>query len=247
MSKYIINLFLTITLFFNGTFARDSLVLNYALAVNHTFICVNEGEGLSTIDVLESTGQHTRFLELLMTHDQEGYEILTSPELSDKTIWAPIDAAFETIEMQLNQLSSSEIKEVLGYHISPPLSQPNGVYPIITFEYLRENGSVTYRTRTGVLTESDQRITSTYQEGVYKIENATLLDTAYCNQAGSIFLIDQVITDVEPPSFFTKLGYRAVRILFYEDIRFTIYAVGAGVMIGPIVSFIISKYKKKKK
>jgi len=220
-------------------------ILGDTQSLNHEFICVNEGQGLSAVDVLESTGQHHHFLRLLLEHDEEGYEILTNPILSDKTIWAPSDNAFEAIEEELNQLTSEEIKAILGYHISPPLSRPNGLYPIITFDYMKDNHPVTYRTRTGVLTTSDQRITSTYEEGVYKIENATLLDTGYCLEAGSVFMIDQVMTEVEPPSFITKLGYRTVRILFYEDIRFTIYSVGGSLIIGSIVAFVVSKKMKK--
>lgn len=216
---------------------------------NTVFICNDEGAGLSAIDVLEATGQHAIFLSLLEEHDQEGYDILSDPLLADKTIWAPIDSAFEQIEDVLEPLSSEEIKEILGYHISPPLSRPNGEYPIITFDYIRESKSVTYRTRTGVLTGSDQRITSTYEYDVYKIENATILSNARCTQAGSVFSIDQVITNVDHPSWLTKLGYQTVRILFYDDIRFVIYstlgsAVG-GVLIWRIATSIISRKNRK--
>lgn len=212
---------------------------------NTQFICQDEGTGLSALDVLEITGQHATFLSLLEEHDQEGYDILADPLLADKTIWAPIDSAFEQIEDALESLSSEEIKEILGYHISPPLSRPNGEYPIITFDYIRENKSVTYRTRTGVLTGSDQRITSTYEDEVYKIENATILSNARCTQAGSVFSIDQVITNVDHPSWFTKIGYQTVRILFYDDIRFVIYSTVGSLMIGTITAFMISKRKRK--
>jgi uncharacterized surface protein with fasciclin (FAS1) repeats len=212
---------------------------------NTQFICQDEGTGLSAIDVLEITGQHATFLSLLEEHDQEGYDILADPLLADKTIWAPIDSAFEQIEDALESLSSEEIKEILGYHISPPLSRPNGEYPIITFDYIRKNKSVTYRTRTGVLTGSDQRITSTYEDEVYKIENATILSNARCTQAGSVFSIDQVITNADHPSWFTKLGYQTVRILLYDDIRFVIYSTLGAVMIGTITAFMISRRKRK--
>jgi uncharacterized surface protein with fasciclin (FAS1) repeats len=209
------------------------------------FVCQEGGTGSSAIDVLEATGQHSTFLRLLEEHDQEGYDILADPMLADKTIRAPVDSAFEQIGDTLESLSPEEIKEILGYHISPPLSRPNGQYPIITFDYIRERGSVTYRTRTGVLTGSDQRITSTYHDGVYMIENATILTTARCTQAGSVFSIDQVITHVDHPSWFTKLGYRTVRVLFYEDIRFVIYSTAGGVMFGSVIALIVSKRKRK--
>jgi len=209
------------------------------------FICQDAGTGLRAIDALEATGQHATFLSLLEEHDPEGYDILTDPLLADKTIWAPIDRAFEQIEDELDALSSEAIKEILGYHISPPLSRPNGEYPIITFDHMRENGSITYRTRTGVLTGSDQRITSTYEDEAYRIEHATILSTAQCTQAGSVFSIDQVITHVDHPSWFTKLGYQTIRILFYDDIRFVIYSTASAMTIGIFTAHIISRRKRK--
>ena len=50
------------------------------------FICENSGAGLSAVDVLSATGEHDVFLEYLSEFDPEGYQILTDPELSDKTI-----------------------------------------------------------------------------------------------------------------------------------------------------------------
>lgn len=245
--KHILNKFtMLIIMILVYAFGFNFSILASSDQENTVFICQNEGIGLSAIDVLESTGQHETFLSLLEEHDQEGYEILTDPVLADKTIWAPIDHAFKLIEDSLEQLSSEEIKEILGYHISPPLSRPNGNYPIITFEYIRENKSVSYRTRTGVLSGSDQRINSTYEDGVYTIENATILSNAYCTQAGSIFSIDQVITNVDHPSWLTKLGYQTVRILFYDDIRFVIYSTVGSVMIAMITAFTISRIKRKK-
>lgn len=99
------------------------------------------------------------------------------------------------------------------------------------------------------MTGSDQRITSTYEFDVYKIENATILSNARCTQAGSVFSIDQVITNVDHPSWLTKLGYQTVRILFYDDFRFVIYstlgsAVG-GVLIWRIATSIISRKNRK--
>lgn len=121
-----------------------------------------------------------------------------------------------------------------GYHISPPLNRSNGEYPIINFDYIRESKSVTYRTRTVVLTGSDQRITSTYEYDVYTVENATILSNAHCTQEGSVFSIDQVITNVDYPSWFTKLGYQTARILFYDDIRFVIYST-LGSAVGDVL------------
>ena len=61
------------------------------------FVCPNDGVGLSAVDVLEATGEHGVFLDYLRTYDAEGYEVLTDPALSDKTIYAPTDAAFAAL------------------------------------------------------------------------------------------------------------------------------------------------------
>jgi uncharacterized surface protein with fasciclin (FAS1) repeats len=93
--------------------------------------CIDSSNTLSLVEVLEQTGHHSTFLQLLQEHDKEGYDILTDPDLSDKTIWAPTDEAFAMISQEIDELSSLEIKKILGYHISPPQSRPNGEYPII--------------------------------------------------------------------------------------------------------------------
>jgi uncharacterized surface protein with fasciclin (FAS1) repeats len=206
--------------------------------------CISPTNLRSIVDVLELTGRHSTFLQLLQEHDMEGYVILMDPDLSDKTIWAPTDEAFASISSQLDALSSLEIKKILGYHISPPLSRPNGEYPIVTFSYIENNPNQVFRTRTGVLTESDQRISLSLREDGYHIEDSKLESTMWCAKAGSVFSITSVITDVEPPSTLTFIGYRLVRILFYEDIRFTIYATVAGVALGTAISIGIRKRRK---
>jgi uncharacterized surface protein with fasciclin (FAS1) repeats len=206
--------------------------------------CIEPPNSRSLVDVLEQTGRHNTFLALLQEHDAEGYQILTDADLSDKTIWAPTDEAFEDISSQLNTLSSLDIKKVLGYHISPPLSRPNGEYPIVTFTYLDDNPNQVFRTRTGVLTESDQRISLSLREDEFYIEEAKLESTMWCAKAGSVFSITSVITDVEPPSTLTFIGYRLVRILLYEDIRFTIYATAAGIALGTAIAIVIRKRRR---
>lgn len=206
--------------------------------------CLDPSNSLSLVEVLEKTGRHTTFLALLQEHDEEGYQILTDADLSDKTIWAPTDEAFADVASQLSMMSSSDIKKVLGYHISPPLSRPNGEYPIVTFTYVDDNPNQVFRTRTGVLTESDQRISLSLREDGYYIEEAKLESTMWCAKAGSVFSITSVITDVEPPSTLTFIGYRLVRILLYEDIRFTIYATALGLTLGTTISIVIRKRKR---
>lgn len=206
--------------------------------------CLDPSNSLSLVEVLEQTGRHTTFLALLQEHDEEGYQILTDADLSDKTIWAPTDEAFADVASQLNTMSSSDIKKVLGYHISPPLSRPSGDYPIVTFTYLDDNPNQVFRTRTGVLTESDQRIELSKREDGFYIEEANIESTMWCAKAGSVFSITSVITDVEPPSTLRFIGYRLVRILLYEDIRFTIYATAFGVVVGTGISFALRKRRK---
>jgi len=208
-----------------------------------TFVCENEGSGLSAIDVLESTENHTLFLDYFSRYDAEGYEILKDPLLSDKTIWAPNDEAFRAVEDELSNMSDAEMAHILGFHISPPLSRPNGEYPIITFEYLKDQESLTFRTRTGVLSGDDHRLDFNYQDETYLIEGIFIEDTAYCNEAGSVFSIDEVIMDVEAPSFFVWLWYRLVRILLYEDIRFIIYSTVFAFALGGGIPLYLSKRK----
>jgi len=121
------------------------------------FICENSGAGLSAADVLSATGEHDVFLEYLSEFDPEGYQILTDPELSDKTTWAPTNEAFAKLGDAPASASQGEIKAVLGFHITPPRRTPEGDYPIITFDYLADGGQIIHQTRTGILTESDQR------------------------------------------------------------------------------------------
>lgn len=197
----------------------------------------------SIVDVLKVSGQHTTFLALMETYDLEGYTILSDPELSDKTVWAPVDAAFESIQSDLDLLSDEEIKAILGYHISPPLSRPNGEYPVITWDYLEDNDTQVFRTRTGVLTGSDQRISISLNGDSFEIENREILPTVWCTQSGSVFSIQEVITDVEPPSWIQFRWYRLVRILLYEDIRFIIYATVPSLFIGTGVAFYFGRKK----
>ena len=92
----------------------------------YEFVCDDGGRGTSVVDVLRATGEHETFLDLLSQHDPEGFEILTDPVLSDKTVWAPTDAAFSALGDAVSALSDAEIKDVLGYHITPPRRTPEG-------------------------------------------------------------------------------------------------------------------------
>jgi len=180
------------------------------------FVCVDGGAGLSAVDVLEATGEHGEFLRYFQEFDPEGYEILSDPALADKTIWAPTDAAFAALGDAPDGLPSEEIKAVLGFHVSPPKRTPEGPYPIITFDYLAENGQVIFQTRTGILTDSDQRVRATVDNGVYTVEGRGIQPTAWCTQAGSVFAIDEVITDVPVAGWAERTLGLAIYYAFFE-------------------------------
>ena len=213
----------------------------------HRFVCENEGVGRSAVDVLLATGNHTTFLDLFSRYDPEGFAILSDAELADKTVWAPTDAAFLAIRSDLSTMSPEEITAILGYHISPPRRTPGGSYPIVTPEFLINTEQMNHRTRTGVLTTSDQRTRTSVTDGVLMIEDARILGTAWCTEAGSVFSIDSVIMNVAPPSVLAWTIHRIVRILLYDDIRFVIYStvgstVGAA-LIGHFIRILIKRWK----
>lgn len=182
-----------------------ALSLSFALLVacgpsgaGYTFECDDAGRGLSAVDVLEATGAHATFLDLMSEADPEGYEILADPVLADKTLWAPTDAAFAAVEDLVSSLSDAALMEVLGFHITPPRRSPEGPYPIITPELLFDEDYMVHQTRTGILTGSDQRVMTVIRRGVLTVEEAEILPTAWCTQSGSVFAIDAVIAEATP-------------------------------------------------
>lgn len=218
------------------------------MEIKYQFICNNDGFGLSVVDVLQASGDHSIFLDLFRRYDPEGYGILSDPELADKTVWAPTDAAFLAISDSLPSLSEEEIKTILGYHISPPRRAPfTGSYPIVTPQYLLDAGKMAHRTRTGVLSGSDQQTQTIVDNGVLTIEGARIENTAWCTEAGSVFSLDAVIMNVQEPSVLVKTLHRIVRILLYDDIRFVIYSTVVAVLISLIISRIIIGITKRKK
>jgi uncharacterized surface protein with fasciclin (FAS1) repeats len=209
----------------------------------YRFICEQEGAGRSAVDVLLATGNHITFLDLLSRYDPAGFAILSDAELADKTVWAPTDDAFLAIRDDLSTMSHEQIAAILGYHISPPRRAPGGSYPIVTPEFLINAEQMNHRTRTGVLTASDQRTRTSVADGVLMIEDARILGTAWCTQAGSVFSIDRVIMDVAPPSVLVRMINRIVRILLYDDIRFVIYSTVGAVLIGQLMRVLIRRWK----
>lgn len=207
------------------------------------FICENSGVGLSAVDVLSATGEHDVFLEYLSEFDPEGYQILTDPELSDKTIWAPTNEAFAKLGDAPASASPEEIKAVLGFHITPPRRTPEGDYPIITFDYLADGGQIIHQTRTGILTESDQRVSTKFEDGRYTVEGVQIGPTAWCTQTGSIFTIDEVITEVATPSWFESALGSAIYLLFFEY-PFVTLIIGILLVLGVAV-FIIRVIRRR--
>jgi hypothetical protein len=216
----------------------------------YEFLCPADSSNLTPVSVLGATGDHDVFLELFEEYDPEGFAILSDPELADKTVWAPVDSAFEAIASAVDGLDTSQIKEILGYHISPPRSDPSGAYPVITPRFLADGGELKFRTRTGVLTGSDQRTMTSTQGEILVIEGVEIRPTSWCTAAGSVFSLNEVIVDVQPPGFLEKTYNQLIRILFYDDIRFFIYSlVGSvfiSVFIGTVVSLVLGRAKKRK-
>ena len=179
---------------------------------DYEFVCDNAGAGLSILDVLEATGEHDTFLTYFAEFDPEGYAVLADPELADKTVWAPTDAAFAELGDAPSALTGEEITAVLGYHITPPRRTPEGPYPIITPRYLVEGGEVIHQTRTGIVTGSDERVRTTVTEGVLTVNGATILPTSWCTQTGSVFSISAVLTEAAAPTFLEQ----AIYVVFFQ-------------------------------
>lgn len=195
----------------------------------YEFVCDDGGRGVSVVDVLGATSEHETFLDLFSQHDSEGFEILSDPVLSDKTVWAPTDAAFSALGDAVSALSDAETKDVLGYHITPPRRTPEGPYPVITPEYLLDGGEVVHHTRTGILTGSDQRVRTRATDGVLTVQDSTIATTSWCTQTGSVFSIDAVITDASAPS----LAERVIYTLFFTSPILTL--TGLGVLVAGVV------------
>lgn len=205
------------------------------------FICENDGNGLSAVDVLMATGEHGVFLDYLQTYDPEGYEILTDPALADKTIWAPTDDAFAKLGDAPEQATPAEIKNVLGFHITPPRRTVEGDYPIITFAVLADESPMIHQTRTGILTDSDQRVTTRYENGIYTVQESTIRSRAYCTQAGSIFSIDEVITEVAIPGWLERTLGLVIYTLFFQYPL--LIAIAVLVILGLVIWFVIRRWR----
>lgn len=208
-------------------------------AGDYEFVCENEGAGLSILDVLEATGEHDTFLSFFAEFDPEGYAILGDPELADKTVWAPTDAAFAELGDAPSLLTADEITAVLGYHITPPRRTPEGPYPIITPLYLVEGGEVIHQTRTGIVTGSDARVRTSATDGVLTVNGARILPTSWCTQTGSVFSIDTVLTEAAPPSFIEQ----AIYVVFFQYPW--VFLIGTAATVVGIVLLVRGRRKRR--
>lgn len=209
------------------------------------FICDNDGANLSAVDVLETTGEHGVFLDYLREYDAEGYAMLDDPVAADKTVWAPTDAAFAALGDAQSSASPEEIKAILGYHISPPRRTADGDYPIVTFDFLADGGQIVHQTRTGILTESDQRVRTKVEDGVYTVQDVAIQPVAWCTQAGSVFAIDEVITDVRTPGWFERTVGLAIYYAFFQFPLVTLI-VFLGV-VGALVWWIVRTVRRSRR
>jgi hypothetical protein len=103
-----------------------------------------------------------------------------------------------------------------------------------------------HRTRTGVLSGTEQRIRSRVVDGELRIEGARILPTAWCAEAGSVFAIDAVITEVDVPSLPARVGYRLVRALLSDDVRFVVRPTVGAVIIGSVVSLLMRRSGRRR-
>jgi hypothetical protein len=88
---------------------------------------------------------------------------------------------------------------------------------------------------------TELRVRSTVVDGELRIEGARILPTAWCAEAGSVFAIDTVLTDVAVPSLPAQVWYRLVRALLYDDVRFVIWPTVGGAAIGIVVSLLVRR------
>jgi hypothetical protein len=97
-----------------------------------------------------------------------------------------------------------------------------------------------------VLSGTELRIGSTVVDGELRIEGARILPTAWCAEAGSVFALDAVLTDVAVPSLAAQVGYRLVRALLYDDVRFVIWPTVGGVIIGSVISLLVRRSRRRR-
>jgi len=73
-----------------------------------------------------------------------------------------------------------------------------------------------------------------------------ILPTARGAGAGSVFMIDTVITAVAVPSLPARVGNRLVRALLHDDVRFVIWPTAGAVVIGGVVSLVVQRSGRRR-
>ena len=80
------------------------------------------------------------------------------------------------------------------------------------------------------------------ENGVYTVQDIPLGFTAWCTQAGSIFTIDTVITDVATPGWFERILSQAIYIVFFQNPLVTaIVALGSVVLVGLLILRLVRR------
>jgi len=129
---------------------------------------------------------------------------------------------------------------VLGTGLGGPAAAPAGAQSDDGYRFVCDDGGV------GLHLVDVLRATGEHTTFLALMEDARILPTARCAEAGSVFAIDTVITDVAVPSLPVQAGYRLVRALLYDDVRFVIWPTVGGAAIGIVVSLLVRRSGRRR-
>ena len=87
------------------------------------------------------------------------------------------------------------------------------------------------------------RSSTKFEDGRYTVEGVLIGPTAWCTQAGSIFSIDEVITEVATPSWLESVLGSAIYLLFFE---YPYVTALVGLILVFVVVVIIIRLKRKR-
>ena len=89
-----------------------------------------------------------------------------------------------------------------------------------------------------------QRVRTKVNDGVYTVEEASIMPIAWCTQSGSVFSISQVIVSVRNLSLIERMFNYSIYILFYHEYSYLVLlGIGVG-MVGLIVYVINRRYRQ---
>jgi hypothetical protein len=83
-----------------------------------------------------------------------------------------------------------------------------------------------------------------FNNGVYTVEGIRLEPIAWCTQAGSVFAIDEVITEVAEPGWFERTLGLAIYYAFFEYPYLT--AIASVVLFGLIIWVVIGIVRRRR-